>query len=76
MIELKVEGYCDNCDRFKPDVSMNKREYADPFDLVPIPKTVVTTIICCSHAKECEYMYRYIRDRYEKGNKDGTNKKL
>lgn len=56
MIRVDVQEYCDCCCDFEPDVSRTKKYFKDDGDEI----TVVDTIICCTHAKRCEAIRRYL----------------
>lgn len=62
MIKVFVEGYCQNCSYFEPEVTKNERveTIKDPFtltfhhEMVPVEKTVCDTNIYCKHRVKCE----------------------
>lgn len=63
MIKVDVEGYCQACLDFTPDVVKPQRIFAvgngEPIDLTD-------TIIQCKYRKRCEAITRYL-DRQMKG---------
>ena len=55
MIELKVEGYCQTCLDFTPDVIRPERVRAAGEDLF-----LTNTIVQCEYRKRCENIRRYL----------------
>lgn len=67
MIRLDIQGYCDACRDFTPDVT-------NPYNLVGSDGTVIQsdTIVRCSYAKRCEAIKRYLLKRIDE--KEGDEK--
>lgn len=55
MIELKIEGYCQECRAFEPEVKQTDIRDDDYF-IVGTHSTVV-----CINAKKCEGIARYLK---------------
>lgn len=58
-IILKVEGYCENCNEFEPDVDRNTYEYNSVEFLEIVSRT--TTTVTCKHAQRCRGMIEYLK---------------
>lgn len=62
MIRLDIQGYCESCCDFEPDVTKPvKSTYTDGFDEVIVVQS--DTIIRCKHAKRCECIRRYLKQQ-------------
>lgn len=65
MIDLCVEGYCQNCPRFNPHLEKEGIEHYSDSSLSDAMR--VNTIITCENREQCAVMMEYLR----KNNKDG-----
>ena len=64
-INLQVEGYCENCNEFEPDVDRNTYEYNSVEFLEIVSRT--TTTVTCKHAQRCASMVHWLKDEMRKG---------
>lgn len=64
MIKLEVEEYCENCRYFAPEkecIAMMTNDEA---------VSAVETIIFCKDRKRCANMYKVLKRRFEKDDRD------
>ena len=66
MIDLCVEGYCQNCPRFNPHLEKEGIEHYSVSEM-EWEAVGVNTIITCENREQCAVMMEYLR----KNNKDG-----
>lgn len=60
MIELRVDEYCHNCDKFEPvkvDLSFNKNDRR--------------VMVICEHAHLCKNIRRYLEEKMKGENSNG-----
>lgn len=67
-INLRVEQYCHNCDRFEADSKKSIITRYHPS--TGLTERIVDTTITCVRAKECNDMYSYLMDRIKEANND------
>lgn len=65
MIRVEVEGYCQNCLDFNPDVIKPERKRTEGGNVV-----YSDTVIQCEHRKRCAGLVRYL-ERETKGEVSG-----
>ena len=66
MIRLDIQGYCDTCCDFKPDVVSPTKLYGSGGTIEQ-----TDTIVRCSYAKRCEAIKRYLLKRISDKEGDG-----
>lgn len=66
MIRLDIQGYCDACCDFRPDV-------VDSYNFVGPDGSVVRsdTVVRCEYARRCEAIKRYLLRRIDEKDGDG-----
>lgn len=67
MIRLDIQGYCDACCDFKPEVAIIPTRICGKDGTVEQTDTVVR----CSNAKRCEAIKRYLLKRIDEKDGDG-----
>lgn len=61
MIRVEVEGYCQQCLDFTPDVTMPGRSYTTAGEEIAGLRT--DTIIRCEHRKRCAGIKRFLEQQ-------------
>lgn len=62
MIKLDIQGYCQSCRDFEPDVTRPEKLIIKDYDDNSL--TIQTdTIIQCRYAKRCENIRRYLNQK-------------
>lgn len=59
MIDLCVEGYCQNCPRFDPHLGTEEIEHYSDSSLSDAVR--VNTIITCENREQCAVMMEYLK---------------
>ena len=67
MIELKVKGYCQNCQEFEPDVETISAEYL-------YGGYTLDQYVMCQHRCRCESIADFIRKEIQREANDKTLK--
>lgn len=67
MIRLDIQGYCDACCDFKPEVSGPTKMYGTDGTVVQLD-----TVVRCEYARRCEAIKRYLLKRIDE--KEGDDK--
>lgn len=67
MIRLDIQGYCDACCDFSPDVVSPSRLYGFDGSV-----TQSDTVVRCGYARRCEAIKRYLLKRIDE--KEGDDK--
>ena len=58
MIKVEVEGYCQSCLDFTPDVTKPEKLHADGEEVI-----VSDTVIHCKYRKRCSAIVRYLKQQ-------------
>ena len=71
MITLDIQGYCQECLDFEPDVERGKKEYIG-WDLNGHDKFVITdTVVRCKYRNRCKAIKRYLEKEKQNAENSG-----
>lgn len=60
MIKLDVDKFCENCDEFEPNVSIDRRTLHNDFSFNPEILAFVNTTVTCKHRTRCRSIKDYL----------------